>query len=175
MILLHSDSIILMLSVKAWIPWSHFPAGYHRCHWAGFQNLPTILKWLLCDYNFLTVLKLVVVVVLNWLLWQGFLALLTAFKLGYCGLLTGPTATGKSSLPRELAAYLGAMYRVSSSNQHLILFVHLLLSKADCHIGRWRMAPLMWQSTRSLASSRWQSWRWKWDDNGDKEWWKQRS
>ena len=49
----------------------------------------------------------------QWHLWQGFLALLTAFKLGYCGLLTGPTATGKSSLPRELASYLGAMYRVS--------------------------------------------------------------
>ena len=52
----------------------------------------------------------------QWHLWQGFLALLTAFKLGYCGLLTGPTATGKSSLPRELASYLGAMYRVSWSH-----------------------------------------------------------
>ena len=39
-------------------------------------------------------------------------------------LLTGPTATGKSSLPRELAGYLGAMYRVSgfwaSSFQRLV-------------------------------------------------------
>ena len=47
---------------------------------------------------------------------QGFLTLLTAFKLGYSGLLSGPTATGKSSLPRELAAYLGAMYRVKNGS-----------------------------------------------------------
>ena len=103
-----------MFFPKAWIPWSHLPAGHHRRDRAGF--LRCCGSKISCHFHFQSKLPSSFHPSSQWHLWQGFLALLTAFKLGYCGLLTGPTATGKSSLPRELASYLGAMYRVSWSH-----------------------------------------------------------
>ena len=68
---------------------------------------------------------------------QGFIALLTAFKHGYCGLLTGATAAGKSSLARELAAYLGAMYRVKNGSPDITITSLTGFLKGVASSGCW--------------------------------------
>ena len=47
---------------------------------------------------------------------KSFLALLTAFKLSYFGNLQGVSGVGKSALVKDLACYLGVMYRVKNGS-----------------------------------------------------------
>ena len=195
MVLLYGDSICLMFSMKARIPWSHFPVGHHRCHWAGFQILLTILKKLLWHHGFLTVLKLVVVVVVDddvvvdcfdrvsWHCWphsslatvacsQVQLSQLVA-TIHNCSQVQLPQANplSQGNWPATLEQCTGWAAVINVWFCLLNFYFERLIG----NIGRWRTAPLMSQSTPSPASSRWQLWRWQWDDNDDKEWWKQRS
>ena len=48
---------------------------------------------------------------------QGVICLAQAFQLNYYGSITGPCDVGKSSLGKELAAYIGTMYRVFSGSE----------------------------------------------------------
>jgi hypothetical protein len=63
--------------------------------------------------------------------------LLTAYKLGYSGLLCGGTASGKSSLARELAACLGAMYRVKGGSPDISLPSLTAFLKGVASSGCW--------------------------------------